>query len=171
MRIIAGAFGGRRLKSPADRRVRRTPDRVREAWFSILASQLENARVIDLFAGSGVLGLEALSRGAAWVDFVDVSTASLAAIEANLTTLDVADRAEVHRADALRFIERLEPFAYDVALADPPFGSGQAERLGAMFRACSFARVLSIEHRFDVDVGGDDTRRYGDVAITFCYGA
>ncbi len=166
MRIIAGEFKGRRLRSPADHRVRVTLERVREAWFSILGPHLAGARIVDLFAGSGVLGLEALSRGAEHVDFVELAAASLAALEANIRALGVAERTHVYRGDALRFARRLESRAYDLALADPPYETGQAERLCAMFREHPFAGILSVEHRATVALTGGETRRYGDVALT-----
>jgi 16S rRNA (guanine966-N2)-methyltransferase len=167
-RIIAGEFGGRRLTVPADVRVRPTADRVREAWMSILGSRLAGARVLDLFAGSGALGLEALSRGAAHATFVDVGAASLAAIRANIDALGVGDRTEVHRGDAIRFVERVEPDAFDLALADPPFTLPLAERLVEAFTARPFARYLAVEHSARTELPGGDTRRYGDIALTFC---
>ena len=103
MRIVAGELGGRRLRMPKDGRVRPTADRVREAWMSILGEELQDARVLDLFAGSGALGLEALSRGAAAATFVELSPPSLEALRANIETLGVAGRARIHRGDALRF--------------------------------------------------------------------
>src|SRR5882762_9643928 len=169
LRIIAGEFKGRRLKTPATNKVRPTADRVREAWFSILQQSIPDARVLDLFAGSGALGFEALSRGAVSVDFVENSKASLAAIRDNATTLNVGDRVTIHRSDALRFAERLQPAQYDVAFADPPYASDEAELLVTLFRATPFARAFSIEHAADRTLAGDDTRRYGDTAITFVY--
>jgi 16S rRNA (guanine966-N2)-methyltransferase len=169
LRIIAGEFKGRRLKAPAGRTVRPTGDRVKEAWFSILQQSIPDARVLDLFAGSGALGFEALSRGAVSVDFVENSKASLAAIRDNATTLNVGDRVTIHRSDALRFAERLQPAQYDMAFADPPYASDEAERLVTLFRATPFARAFSIEHSADRVLPGDDTRRYGDTAITFVY--
>src|SRR5881396_2685570 len=169
LRIIAGEFKGRRLKTPTTDKVRPTSDRVREAWFSILQQSIPDARVLDLFAGSGALGFEALSRGAVAVDFVEHHQASLAAIRDNAATLKVEDRVTIHRMDALRFAERLQPAQYDVAFADPPYATDHAARLADLFRATPFARVFSIEHAPDRDVPGDDTRRYGDTAITFVY--
>jgi 16S rRNA (guanine966-N2)-methyltransferase len=167
-RIIAGVFGGRRLTVPADARVRPTADRVREAWMSILGDQLLGARVLDLFAGSGALGLEALSRGAAQATFVELAGASLVALRANIDALGVGDRVTVRRADAMRFIERLGPDAYDLVLADPPYSLPHAERLVAAFRERPFARLLAVEHPAAVAIEGGDTRRYGDIALTFC---
>ena len=169
MRIVAGEFKGRKLTRPSDKRVRVTTDRLRESIFSILGAKLDGARVLDLFAGSGALGLEALSRGAAWVDFVDLLPASLAAIRANVATLGLESKSRVYRGDALRFVDRLDKGTYDVAFADPPFTSDQAVLLINSFRECAFAKTLSIEHRSDLKCMGDDTRDYGDIALTFCY--
>lgn len=169
MRIVSGTFGGRRLVQPADSRVRPTGERVREAWMNILAPDLSGARVLDLFAGSGALGLEALSRGAASADFVELGRASLDALARNVAALEVEDRTRIHRGDAMRFAERLVPGAFDLAVADPPWAHDAAARLVALFRRAPFARILSVEHRAGALVEGDDTRRYGDTAITFCH--
>lgn len=169
MRIIAGTFKGRTLKRPGDKRVRVTTDRVREAWFSILAPKIEGARVLDLFSGSGILGFEALSRGARSVDFVEVSARSVEAIRSNVLTLGVEARVAVRRGDALRFVARLEPGAYDLTLADPPFSTDQAIRLVEAFRKTPFSAVMCVEHPATLNCTGDETRRYGDVALTFCY--
>ncbi|PYO91956.1 MAG: 16S rRNA (guanine(966)-N(2))-methyltransferase RsmD [Gemmatimonadetes bacterium] len=169
LRIIAGEFKGRRLKTPTTSKVRPTSDRVREAWFSILQQSIPDARVLDLFAGSGALGFEALSRGAVSVDFVETQRGSLTALNANVEALKVEDRVTIHRMDALRFAERLQPAQYDVAVADPPYATDEAQRLAEIFRATPFAGILAVEHRPDLAVVGDDTRRYGDTAITFVY--
>ncbi len=168
MRIIAGTLGGRRLAVPKDARVRPTADRVREAWMSILSPELAGARVLDLFAGSGALGLEALSRGAATATFVELNPGSLEALRANIDALDVGGRAAVHRGDALRFAGGVDPGAYDVAFADPPYSTDAADRMVALFRRHPFARILSVEHPAGRRVEGDETRRYGDTAVTFC---
>ena len=125
--------------------------------------------MLDLFAGSGALGFEAVSRGAVAVDFVENHKGSLAALRDNVTTLRVEARVTIHRSDAMRFVERLQPGAYDVAFADPPYASDAAIRLVQLFRAAPFARAFSVEHSSDVALSGDDTRRYGDTAITFLY--
>jgi 16S rRNA (guanine966-N2)-methyltransferase len=168
MRIVSGVYGGRRLIAPKDPRIRPTADRVREAWMSILGADLEGARVLDLYAGSGALGLEALSRGAISADFVEISPASLEALRANISTLGVADRTRVHRAEALRYAERLGPGAFDIVLADPPYTRDDAARLVSLFRRAPFGRILSVEHPSDQPLEGDSTRRYGDIALTFC---
>ena len=169
MRIVAGEFKGRKVVRPRDPRVRVTTERVREALFDILSPKLPGARVLDLFAGSGVLGLEAISRGAVWVDFVDVSPVSLSAVRTNVAGLGLEAKTRLRRGDALRFVSGLDPGAYDLALADPPFSSDFAVDLIDLFRGCAFAKTLSVEHRSSLTCTGDDTRKYGDVALTFCF--
>jgi len=168
VRIVGGQWGSRRIEPPPDARARPTTDRVREAWMAILGERLRGARVVDLFAGSGAMGLEALSRGAAACDFVELSAPSLAALHRNLALLGVAEQgARVHRADALRFAARLAPLAFDVAFADPPYTTGHAARIAALFRERPFARILGVEHDVHEDVGAGDHRRYGRTVITF----
>ncbi|HUK14327.1 MAG TPA: 16S rRNA (guanine(966)-N(2))-methyltransferase RsmD [Thermoanaerobaculaceae bacterium] len=168
MRIVGGRWRSRRIEPPPDARARPTTDRVREAWMSILADRLPGARVVDLFAGSGAMGLEALSRGAAECDFVELSPASLAALQRNLAALGVeAGGARVHRADALRYAAKLEPLAFDVAFADPPYTTNHASRIAALFRERPFARILGVEHDRHEDVGPGDHRRYGRTVLTF----
>ena len=135
---------------------------------SIVTPDLSGARVLDLFAGSGALGLEALSRGAASADFVELAARSLKALHANAAALGAGDRARIHRGDAMRFIESLERGAYDVAFADPPYRLGLAERVAERWLASPFATLLGVEHASrDAMPAGGDTRRYGDTAITF----
>lgn len=166
MRIVAGRWRGRRIDAPAGDRVRPTADRVREAWLSRVQLDVADARVLDLYAGSGALGFEALSRGARSVDFVESHPASIRVIEANARLLDAADFT-VHRADAERFVAALAAEAYDLAFADPPYAQGRAESLAAAWREVPFARVLGIEHESRVRMpDGGDTRRYGTTSIT-----
>ena len=134
---------------------------------NIVNPWIPDARVLDLFAGSGALGLEALSRGAASVDFVESSARSLAAIRANAASLGAGEAAVVHRADALRFVERLEPHAYDLAFADPPYDLGLASRVAERWLAVPFADIIGIEHRSDEILPGEgERRRYGGTVIT-----
>lgn len=128
MRIIAGEWRGRKLVSPAGQQTRPTADRTRETLFSMLASRLgsfQGLRVADLYAGSGALGLEALSRGAAHATFLENDRAALKAIEANAAALGAADRIAV-RAVSAAALPKAEPF--DLIFADPPYspGSGTA---------------------------------------------
>ena len=134
---------------------------------SIVMPDLPGARVLDLFAGSGALGLEALSRGAEVAEFVELAPKSLKALNDNAASLGAGDAAIVHRADALRFVAALEPHAFDVAFADPPYGLSFATKLAALWLEVPFARVLGVEHRVDeVLPGNGDRRKYGDTVIT-----
>jgi 16S rRNA (guanine966-N2)-methyltransferase len=168
VRIVAGRWRGRAISAPVGRQVRPTADRVREAWMSIVGPILTDARVLDLCAGSGALGIEAVSRGAASADLVEIAPASLRAIEHNVALLGAGNAIRVHRKDALRFIEDLEAGAYDVAFADPPYDLGMAPAIAEQWLAVPFASVLGIEHRRNEKLPGEgDTRRYGQTAITF----
>ena len=125
MRVVAGAYKGRRLRAPRGHRTRPTADMVREALFSMLGG-LEGASVLDLYAGSGALGIEALSRGATAATFVERDPRALAAIRRNLET--VGADGQLFREDVLRFLERAEG-RHEVILCDPPYDA--AARLGA----------------------------------------
>jgi 16S rRNA (guanine966-N2)-methyltransferase len=132
LRIVAGTHGGRRIETPPGRATRPTSDRVREALFSILGpAAMEGAQVLDLFAGSGALGIEALSRGAAEATFVDSDARAVATVERNLEKL--ALDGAVHRRDAFAWLAAADG-AYDVVFADPPYSSAgrTAQRLAEL---------------------------------------
>ena len=118
--IAGGTLRSRRVSAPSGRAVRPTPARVKEALFSILSSQLEDARVLDLFAGSGALGFEAISRGAAHVTFVEAHRPTALAITATAREFGVSERCEVIAAPAERVATRLRE-RYDLIFADPPY--------------------------------------------------
>jgi 16S rRNA (guanine966-N2)-methyltransferase len=166
-RIVSGRWRGRRLAVPTDRQVRPTAERVREAWLNVLAPEIVGARVLDLCAGTGALGLEALSRGATHATFVEAQSASLALLRANIAALGAASESEIHRGDVLRFIAGLGQGEYDLALADPPFASPLAQGIVAAWHALPFAAVLSVEHDKKTQLPGGTTRRWGDIAVTF----
>lgn len=148
--------------------MRPTLDRVREAWMSIIQLELPGSRILDLFAGSGALGLEALSRGAASADFVEKDQRTLRVLRENIDLLSASDRSVIHRSDALRFVSGIAVREYDIAFADPPYASDAAEKLAGVWLACPFARILSVEHDSRQKLpGATDTRRYGSSAITF----
>ena len=135
---------------------------------SIVNPSLPGARVLDLFAGSGALGLEALSRGALSVDFVENAPLALRALRANADLLGATGAMTVHRRDAVEFLSTLEIDAYDVAFADPPYRRGFSEQVAARWLEVPFARLLGVEHAsMESMPEGGDTRRYGDTAITF----
>ncbi len=146
MRIVGGKFAGRDLTSPKDFRVRPTAERVRVALVEKLAPDLGGARVLDLFAGSGALGLEAISRGATSVDFVEFRPSSLHALKANIAALRLRDRTRVFKRDAVQFADALGPGSYDLVFADPPYESRQLDRVVKSWQATGFSRVLAVEH-------------------------
>ncbi|MEN8151748.1 MAG: 16S rRNA (guanine(966)-N(2))-methyltransferase RsmD [Planctomycetota bacterium] len=157
MRIIGGEFRGRRLKAPKGRNTRPTPDRVREALFQVLADRVPDARVLELFGGTGSLGLESLSRGAARAVFTETNRDALACLTANVETLGVADRVTIHRKSAFRLpalTRGAEPF--DLVFADPPFrmlSDGEdRHRLAILLADVPLAPdgLLVVEHRAGV---------------------
>ena len=172
LRIIAGDLGGRRIQAPRGRRTRPTREAVREAWFSSLGRRVPGSRVLDLFAGSGALGLEALSRGAAWVSFVESDRRACAALRSNIGALDVEDRCDVLRTDAVRLVQRLAregQRVWDIALADPPYGGEEASLIVAAFGRFAFASILCVEHAPNVDLPAEPVwgKTYGDTALSF----
>lgn len=168
MRIIAGEWRGRRIEAPPGEVVRPTADRVREAWMSILQWNIPGARVVDLFSGSGALGLEALSRGAAFVDFVEVDARSIKSLEANIGGLGATGRCAIHRQDAIEFVtSRAEEPPCDLAFADPPYRLEFASRLAGCWLAAPFSAIFGVEHeRAAVMPEGGDRRTYGATALT-----
>jgi 16S rRNA (guanine(966)-N(2))-methyltransferase RsmD len=193
VRIIAGEFKGRQLKGPGRATLRPTSDRLRETLFNVLGESVAGTRFLDAFAGTGAVGLEALSRGAAWVTFVEVDRQALHALDANIATLGVADSCQVVRADFLGApgdrhdrrgagrrahraggIGRGDPF--DLLFLDPPYDipdlAPVLSRAGA--RAAP-AALLVLEHgsrRQAPETAGDLFRRFrlleaGDSALSF----
>jgi 16S rRNA (guanine966-N2)-methyltransferase len=135
---------------------------------SIVHGRLPEARVLDLCAGSGALGLEALSRGAAACDFVENNPRAITVIKANLAQLGGHPGAAVHREDAARFVATLSPFAYDVAFADPPYAAETGALLVQRWLEVPFAAVFGVEHSSSVSMPAPGkTRRYGSTSLTF----
>ena len=172
MRVVAGVAGGRRLRAPVGRQVRPTSERVREALFNALGSldAVEGATVLDLFAGTGALGIEALSRGAASAVFVAADARAVAAIKENLGATGLAERARVVQADALKYLAG-GPAPVDLAFADPPYSFDAWPRLlGALP-----ARLVAIEARSHVDLPDGwhplRSKRYGDTVVTLASSA
>jgi 16S rRNA (guanine966-N2)-methyltransferase len=176
--VISGQLGGRRLKAPKGRSTRPTADRVREAVFMAL-EPLAGLRVADLFAGSGALGIEALSRAAAHVHFVEAARPALRALEENLEVLGLRARATVWAARWPSVLGRLSGAlrACDLVLADPPYGGAVADdvlrRLGEPGRLRSGARLVVEHHTKDVlpaaagALRRERVRRYGETAVSW----
>ncbi|MFN0218850.1 MAG: 16S rRNA (guanine(966)-N(2))-methyltransferase RsmD [Hyphomicrobium sp.] len=179
MRIVAGKFRGRALVAPDDKAVRPTSDRVRESVFNILAHgvndfDLQGARVIDLFAGTGALGLEAMSRGAAYALFVEDDTSARALIRRNVEAFELTGETRIFRRDAtdLGGIGNIAPF--NLAFLDPPYGKGLGETaleslVGGGWLAPG--AICVIEERAGADITLPpaltllDSRTYGDTEV------
>jgi 16S rRNA (guanine966-N2)-methyltransferase len=167
MRIVGGKHAGRDLTSPNDFRVRPTAEHVRAALLDLLAADLKDASVLDLFAGTGALGLEALSRGARRCDFVETRPSSLHALKANVIALRMKERSRIFKKDALPFAAALREGAYDLAFADPPYGSRMLDRVIAHWTANRFAPVLAVEHERSHQLPkGSLHRVFDDSAVT-----
>lgn len=146
MRIVGGNFAGRDLTSPADRRVRPTAEHMRSALLELLEPELAGARILDLYAGTGALGIEAISRGALGCDFVEWRPTSLLALKGNINRFKLKARTRVFKHDAIHFAEAIEPGRYDIALCDPPYESRQLDWVIRIWEERRFARVLAVEH-------------------------
>lgn len=177
MRVIAGEAKGRRLAGSRNGTFRPTADRVREALFSTLGPGVAGARILDLYAGSGALGIEALSRGAASAVFVDPDPGAVAAIRANLELTGLDRRASVLRLSAERFVARAPEEPFDLVFLDPPYREGlPLDVLGALsgggFLGDGAEVVVETcaSTGASVDLAGFDLvshRRYGDSALLF----
>ena len=172
MRVISGEYRGRRLLEPSGKNVRPTTDQVKEAVFNIIQFDIEGRRVLDLFAGTGQMGIEALSRGARECVFVDSSNESLRLVKENLRRCGA--RARTEACDALSFLLRREGF--DLVFIDPPYDSGlAAEAVEAVkeFDILSKGGIMVVESRRDAvlpatqaDYGAEKVYRYGKIKIT-----
>ncbi|MBX6421560.1 MAG: 16S rRNA (guanine(966)-N(2))-methyltransferase RsmD [Nevskia sp.] len=152
LRIIGGAWRSRLIDVQGGAELRPTPDRVRQTLFDWLALRIEGATALDLFAGSGALGLEALSRGAAHVTFVEREAGAADAIRAAVARFGAQDRAEVIHGDALRFLQALAGArSFELVFLDPPYGSGLLEAALPLV-----PRVLAPEHRVYLEWPGQE---------------
>ncbi|MHC1741918.1 MAG: 16S rRNA (guanine(966)-N(2))-methyltransferase RsmD [Syntrophobacteraceae bacterium] len=177
MRIVAGSLRGRRLETPKGGGIRPTADRVREALFSIIADRLDQATVLDLFAGTGALGLEALSRGASQAIFVDQSQEAIRLVRSNIARCGVQDRTDVIHASAEAALRQLSKrgMSFQLIFLDPPYAKGILERIlpqlvpvaagGAMVIAEHGAKELPPEQSGPWQRTRE--RRYGDTTISF----
>lgn len=133
----------------------------------MLKPDLQKARVIDLFAGTGALGLEAISRGASYADFVEFRPDSLHSLKANIAALRLLKNTRIFKRDALPFAAALQADKYDIAFADPPYGSKMLDRIIDIWTLNHFARILAVEHRTDHELPkGAAHRVFDDTAIT-----
>ena len=131
--------------SPAGR-VRPTTEEMRDAWMMLLEDDLEGASILELFAGSGAVGIEALSRGAKSCDFVENNPSALHALKANIASLKAKDRTRLFKKDAIPFVGQIDKIAYDIALADPPYGSRKLDRVVKQWVELPFSNIFAFEH-------------------------
>jgi 16S rRNA (guanine966-N2)-methyltransferase len=178
MRVIAGSQKGRRLLSPEGTSLRPTSDRVKEALFSILAPRIPGARFLDLYAGTGAIGIEAMSRGARHAAFVESHADSLRLLRDNLVRCGLTAQAEIHSCTATAFLKReLSDDAYDVVFADPPYQ--ETDDGLAMLSALSMSAIISpastiiLEHGSKSKLSSEIGRlslvrqyRYGDTTLS-----
>jgi len=180
MRVVAGKYRGRPLKGPACSGVRPTADRVKEALFNVLGAAVGDAEFLDLFAGSGAIGIEALSRGAKAVVFNDENQRSLKLALANLTSMDAEDKAKARllRLPAERALELLaaEGAAFDLIFLDPPFAAGLLEKTIDRIVGLNLLKpngILAAEHSVKQSLNNlpftaVKVRNYGEIRLTFC---
>jgi 16S rRNA (guanine966-N2)-methyltransferase len=167
MRIIGGKFAGRDLTSPGDRRVRPTAEHVRSALLDMLHEDLPKAKILDLFAGTGALGLEALSRGASTADFVETRITSLHALKANIARLHLSSKCRVFKKDAIHFADALPDGRYHIAFCDPPYESKQLDWIIRIWDERRFSEILAVEHAAGhVLPQGDQFRDFEQSTVT-----
>ena len=183
MRVIGGVYRGRRISAPAGFDVRPTSDRLRETLFNIIAPQIEGSRFLDICAGSGAVGIEALSRGASSVTFIDRSRRACAVIESNLATLGVTSNATIINREAVSALKRLARDAakFDIVFFDPPYASeiySQVMRRLAASGLLNPQAIVITEHRAKTPPAAEFEGlrvfrevKQGESALTFYAGA
>jgi 16S rRNA (guanine966-N2)-methyltransferase len=176
VRVVGGRLGGRRLRAVAGRETRPTSDRVKEALFGVLAERVEGARVLDLFAGTGALGIEALSRGAGSAVLVEQAAPAVAVIRANLEALDLDEKVKVRRTRVETYLRTQRDGPFDLVLVDPPYGApvglvaGLLGRLARSALAPGAVVVVEAAARAEAPpwppgLEPEPPRRYGDTAL------
>lgn len=166
MRIVAGKHANRELTSPG-KRVRPTAERIRVAWMDWLAEEIKGARILELFAGTGAVGLEALSRGAWSVDFVERDPAAFHSLKANIAKLRERNHTRLFKHDAIPFLSGIGEEGYDLVLADPPYNSSVANLLVDRWKVIGFSPLLAIEHATGHDMPkGDRSLNLTETTIT-----
>ncbi|AEI13811.1 methyltransferase [Flexistipes sinusarabici DSM 4947] len=171
MRVTSGFLKGRQVTLPKSSRIRPTTDKIRLALFSIIQDRIQSAFVLDLFAGSGIFGVEALSRGAGWVDFVDINVSS---VKKNTSDIDIKNF-RIIKKDFRRFLKSCEKRKYNIVFIDPPYGFYSPREILTLVKNNEILEKNGIliyeEHiNTDIDYSGTgmkltDERRYGDTMI------
>jgi 16S rRNA (guanine966-N2)-methyltransferase len=176
VRIISGRFKGRRLVSFQAGHIRPTTDRVKETLFNKLMGMMEDARVLDLFSGTGNLGLEAISRGAAHVEFVEEHPKSLKILRENLSELEISENFKIQSLDVFKFLKRYEGEPFHIIFVDPPFTEKLADRVMAAISASKVyapATVIAIESGTKEPIADQydnlillDRKKFGDKTLS-----
>jgi 16S rRNA (guanine966-N2)-methyltransferase len=179
MRIIGGRLRGRRLFSVKGFRVRPTTDKHRESIFNIIAPHLKDSTVLDLFAGTGALGIEALSRGAGFAVFVDLYPDAVSTIFQNIQYCRLESVTKVFRCNVLKKLNCLQSYSFDLVFMDPPYNAGYLEAAFLNLRRCGCLKneaLIVVEHAFDETIPDNlscfklfDQRRYGKTLVSFFY--
>jgi 16S rRNA (guanine966-N2)-methyltransferase len=174
MRVIAGTARGIVLAAPRGGGTRPITDRVKETLFAIIGERVLDARVADLYAGSGAIGIEALSRGAAWADLVERERRALDTLRANVARAAVGDRATIHATDVERFLATSEAGAWDLAVLDPPYEARDiVAPLQALVPRLALGALVVVKHFWRTEPPAVDglrharTRRFGETSLTF----
>lgn len=173
IRLISGTFGGRTLATPAGSRTHPMSERVRNALFNTLASEVSGAVVLDAFAGTGALGLEALSRGAAYATFVEKDRIAQKVIGENITTLGVEDRAKLVKAPVASWTSTYDGPLFDIIFADPPYHDVQFSTAISLMGLLKPSALMVLSHPGRSEcptrpgVVVVDNRSYGDATLTF----
>jgi 16S rRNA (guanine966-N2)-methyltransferase len=173
VRLIAGQYGGRIIAAPDSQRTHPMSERVRGALFNIMASELEGADVLDVFAGTGALGLEALSRGASHAVFVERDKLAQKILQENITTLNIGDRAKLVKTTVSNWLETTEEKTFDVIFADPPYHDPQFSTIHKLFGLLKPGGYMVLSHpgRGEVPIQTGivvvDNRSYGNAYLTF----
>jgi len=174
MRVIAGSARGQVLVAPKDRLTRPISDRVKEALFGSIGARILDARVLDLYAGSGAIGIEALSRGAAMATFVERGRAAVAAIRENLERTKLGDRADVHAADVLAFLSSGTDLVWEVVVLDPPYAERTLDLpLERLIPHLAPGGLVVVKHFWRTPMPSGlrltptRNRRFGETALTF----
>lgn len=178
VRVISGSARGLKLNTPGDDRVRPTTDRVKESMFNIVQDWVYDSQVLDLFAGSGALGIEALSRGASQAVFCDNSLDSIKIIKSNIEKARVVDRSQIVSDDFRRCLRDMEAKnqSFDMIFVDPPYYKGLFEEVLDTIRACKILKkdgIVIVEHDAKRPIGQVEglevykEKKYGITMLTF----
>ena len=172
VRIISGKFGGRKIEAPDNKRTHPMSERVRNALFNSIGEEIVDADVLDVFAGTGAIGLEALSRGARHAIFVERDRIAQKILAKNITTLGAQEQAEIIRTSVVNWLETRDTQLFDIIFADPPYHDTQFSTVSRLFGLLKPAGLMVLSHPGRGEVSTKtgvfvvDNRRYGNLYLT-----